>query len=114
MSIQPRDIRFPAERIHALDYVHRVERDPEAQEFGQKNQDQRRQKKKAPTDAEEELPHDVIEVSSDYSSTDKASPKAALQTATQSPVSPQDRTSPPPDVKPIAALPPDRHLDIKV
>ena len=67
MSIQSGDLRSNIERIHHLDTVRRIERDQRAQDFGQKERDANRNRKK-PSHASisEEEPQDVVDVSSAY------------------------------------------------
>lgn len=61
------DLRTITERISGPDAIRRVERDESAQNFGQRNRDKNSGgKPSSQPDAEDESPHDVVEVSADY------------------------------------------------
>lgn len=109
MSIQPGDLRPGIERLSDVHYVRRVERDAEAQEFGQKNQGERKKGQRPDEEAPEaEAPRDVVEVRGE----------AHLSEWTGVPASPLPRPDRLPAASDTRQLPPsaspDRHIDIKV
>ena len=98
------DLLSPIERVRTLDTVRRIERDQNAQEFGQKEQGSNQNRRNTPhSPASDEEPQDVVDVSSDYHATETAPAlKDAVSSADPSPI----RSQPPPDSE--------HHLDIKV
>jgi hypothetical protein len=118
MSLESEPLRLPLERITDSDFLHRVQRDERAKDFGQKQQHDSRGGKHSDHPAEEETPQDVVDVSEDYLHGNAIvitrDPLGVPRSAVVS--TPPSRT-----VKPAKAastesalLPEERHIDISV
>jgi hypothetical protein len=95
MGIRPTDLPITPPR--EAEIVRRVERESEAQEFGQKEQSARREGRRRPGQ-EDAAPHDAVEVSVEYLTAPHPQEEAAPSSAAES-----EET----------AEPVERHLDIQ-